>query len=72
MAKPGADKEKERKKLAKIIEEKNDIAKDMQEAQRKFAAANNFLIEKKWSLKVTPLILDTPFYQRLIGEERDK
>ena len=47
MAKSGADKEKERKKLAKIIEAKNDIAKDMQEAQRKFAAANNFLIEKK-------------------------
>jgi hypothetical protein len=47
MADSGAEKEKERKKLAKIIGEKNEIMKDMQEAQRKFAAANNFLIEKK-------------------------
>ncbi len=47
MADSGAEKEKERKKLAKIIGEKNEITKDMQEAQRKFAAANNFLIEKK-------------------------
>ena len=47
MAESKADKEKERKKLAKIIESKNEIAKDMQEAQQKFAAANNFLIEKK-------------------------
>ena len=46
MAESDAEKEKERKKLAKIIGEKNEITKAMQEAQRKFAAANNFLIEK--------------------------
>lgn len=39
-------KETERKKLAKIIAEKNQIAEAMQEAQRKFAAANDFRIEK--------------------------
>jgi hypothetical protein len=47
MAATAAEKEKERKKLAKIIGEKSEITKDMQEAQRKFAIANNFLIEKK-------------------------
>ena len=47
MAATAAEKEKERKKLAKIIGEKNEITKAMQEAQRKFALANNFLIEKK-------------------------
>jgi len=47
MAATAAEKEKARKKLAKIIGEKSEITKDMQEAQRKFAIANNFLIEKK-------------------------
>ena len=47
MAATAAEKEKERKKLAKIIGEKSAITKDMQDAQRKFAIANNFLIEKK-------------------------
>ena len=46
IAATNAEKEKERKKLAKIIEEKDDITKDMQEAQRKFAAANNFIVGK--------------------------
>ena len=46
-AESDSEKEKERKKLAKIIGEKKEITKAMQEAQRKFAAANNFLIEKK-------------------------
>jgi hypothetical protein len=35
MAATAAEKEKERKKLAKIIGEKSEITKDMQEAQRK-------------------------------------
>ena len=47
MAATDSEKEKERKKLAKIIGEKKEITKAMQEAQRKFALANNFLIEKK-------------------------
>ena len=47
MAASDAEKEKERKKLVKIIGAKNEITKDMQEAQRRFAAANNFLIDKK-------------------------
>ena len=41
------EKEKERKKLAKIIQEKNEVTKAMQEAQRKFAAANNFVVGRK-------------------------
>ena len=44
MAANRAEKEKERKKLAKIIEEKKEVAKAMQDAQLKFAAANNFVI----------------------------
>jgi len=47
MAASDAEKEKERKRLVKIIGAKNEITKDMQEAQRRFAAANNFLIDKK-------------------------
>jgi len=47
MAETNSEKEKERKKLAKIIAAKNEITKDMQEAQRKFAAANNFLVDNK-------------------------
>ena len=39
-----AEKEKERKKLAKIIQEKNEVTKEMQVAQRKFAAANDFVV----------------------------
>jgi len=39
-----AEKEKERKKLAKIIKGKNEVTKAMQEAQRKFAAANDFVV----------------------------
>lgn len=44
VAATNAEKEKERKKLAKIIQDKNEITKAMQEAQRKFAAANNFVV----------------------------
>ncbi len=40
------EKEAERKKLAKIIGAKKEITEAMQEAQRKFAAANDFHIEK--------------------------
>jgi len=47
VAATNAEKEKERKKLAKIIQEKNEITKAMQEAQRKFAAANNFVVGRK-------------------------
>jgi len=46
MAATDAEKEKERKKLAKIIEEKNEVTRAMQEAQRKFAAANDFVVAK--------------------------
>ena len=46
MAATNKEREKERKKLAKIIDDKNEITKDMQEAQRKFAAANNFIVGK--------------------------
>jgi hypothetical protein len=44
MAATNKEKEKERRKLVKIIDDKNEITKDMQEAQRKFAAANNFIV----------------------------
>ena len=44
VAATNAEKEKERKKLAKIIQDKNEVTKAMQEAQRKFAAANNFVV----------------------------
>lgn len=46
MAETEKEKEAERKKLSKIIGEKNQIARAMQEAQRKFAVANDFRIEK--------------------------
>ncbi len=46
MAATNKEKEKERRKLVKIIDDKNEITKDMQEAQRKFAAANNFIVGK--------------------------
>lgn len=46
MAETEKEKAAERKKLSKIIGEKNQIAQAMQEAQRKFAVANDFRIEK--------------------------
>lgn len=46
MAETEKEKEAERKKLAKIIGQKNQIAEAMQEAQQKFAIANDFRIEK--------------------------
>jgi hypothetical protein len=46
MAETEKEKATERKKLTKIIGEKNQIAEAMQAAQRRFAAANDFQIEK--------------------------
>jgi len=46
MAATDEQKEIERQRLAKIIKDKKDATDAMQEAQRKFAAANDFRIEK--------------------------
>ncbi len=46
MAATDQEKEAERKKLSKIIAEKKIITEHMKEAQRKFAAANDFYIGK--------------------------
>jgi hypothetical protein len=46
MAATDEQKEIERERLAKIIKDKKDATDAMQEAQRKFAAANDFRIEK--------------------------
>lgn len=46
MAANDEQKEIERERLAKIIKDKKEATDAMQEAQRKFAAANDFRIEK--------------------------
>jgi hypothetical protein len=46
MAATDEQKEIERERLAKIIKEKKEATDAMQEAQRKFAAANDFRIQK--------------------------
>ncbi len=46
MAATDEQKEIERERLAKIIKDKKEATDAMQEAQRKFAAANDFRIEK--------------------------
>jgi len=46
MAVTDEEKETERQRLAKIIKDKTEATDAMQEAQRKFAAANDFAIEK--------------------------
>jgi hypothetical protein len=46
MAATDEQKETERERLAKIIKDKKEATDAMQEAQRKFAAANDFRIEK--------------------------
>jgi hypothetical protein len=46
MAATDEQKEIERQRLARIIKDKNDATGAMQEAQLKFAAANDFRIEK--------------------------
>lgn len=47
MATTDEAKETERSKLVKIVNEKEEAAKALQVAQQKFAAANNFKIEKE-------------------------
>lgn len=46
MAETDKEKEKEGRKLAKMIGEKKEITEAMQQAQQKFAVANDFRIEK--------------------------
>jgi hypothetical protein len=46
MASTDEQKEIERQRLVKIIKDKKEATDAMQEAQRKFAAANDFRIEK--------------------------
>lgn len=41
-----ADREAERQRLARIVADKDEATKALQAAQQKFAAANNFRIEK--------------------------
>ena len=48
MAATDEAKEAERSRLVKIVSEKEEATKALQVAQQKFAAANNFRIEKKW------------------------
>jgi len=45
-AKTDEEKEAERQKLARIVDDKEEATKALQVAQQKFAAANNFRIEK--------------------------
>ena len=47
MAATDEAKEAERSRLVKIVSEKEEATKALQVAQQKFAAANNFRIEKK-------------------------
>jgi len=46
MAATDEQKQIERGRLAKIIKDKKEVSEAMQEAQRKFAAANNFIVKK--------------------------
>lgn len=41
-----ADREGERQRLARIVRDKDDATRSLQAAQQKFAAANNFRVEK--------------------------
>ena len=46
MATSEEEKEDERQKLARMVGQKEQITKELQQAQQKFAKANNFKIEK--------------------------
>ena len=46
MASNETEKENEREKLARMVGQKEQVTKELQEAQQKFAKANNFRIEK--------------------------